>query len=287
VVDQRFSAVEVSVGQLGSVSLSNVEHLHGSTAQDMFSIRNAGANGIESIDGGGSSVISRIGADRIVVTRDADFILSNSRLTIAAEGGTMQTFAIAHIADAVLKGGNSDNLIDARFFTGFTGLSGVGGNDILFGGRNDDQLDGGAGNDWLVGGRGNDMLLGSAGRDVLIGGLGSDRLNLRTSAASGAGDDILIGGRTTYDYNLGAIEAILAAWGGPGSFAARINRIQTTGLGAGNRIRLNDSSVLDDSASDLMIGGAGNDWFFAELDRGADKDNLDATAAESKKVFRL
>jgi hypothetical protein len=112
-------------------------------------------------------------------------------------------------------------------------------------------------------------------------------LNLRTEAATTTGDDILIGGRTTYDYNPGAIEAILAAWGGPGSFSARVSLIQRTGLGAGNRIRLNDASVLDDTAVDLMIGGAGNDWFFAEMARGPDQDRLDASPLEFEKIFRL
>ena len=44
------------------------------------------------------------------------------------------------------------------------------GDDLLFGGPNDDTIDGGQGDDLLVGGEGDDTLSGGPGDDILYGG---------------------------------------------------------------------------------------------------------------------
>lgn len=53
-------------------------------------------------------------------------------------------------------------------------LIGLGGDDLLLGGKDGDCLVGGDGNDFLFGGKGADILVGGRGRDLLVGGLGVD-----------------------------------------------------------------------------------------------------------------
>lgn len=63
---------------------------------------------------------------------------------------------------------------------------GLGGDDALDGGDEQDRLVGGTGNDALVGGPGADVLVGGDGSDTLTGGDGNDRLR------GGQGDDTIL-----------------------------------------------------------------------------------------------
>ena len=90
-------------------------------------------------------------------------------------------------------GNNEDNYIDARQMqadpsSGFSSVSGLGGNDAIFGGDIDNNMDGGSGNDHLFGRKGNDFLFGNLDNDKLYGGSGDDVLE------GGAGNDLLDGG---------------------------------------------------------------------------------------------
>ena len=90
-------------------------------------------------------------------------------------------------------GNNEDNYIDARQMqadpsSGFSSVSGLGGNDAIFGGDIDNNMDGGSGNDHLFGRKGNDFLFGNLDNDKLYGGSGDDVLQ------GGAGNDLLDGG---------------------------------------------------------------------------------------------
>jgi Ca2+-binding RTX toxin-like protein len=58
-----------------------------------------------------------------------------------------------------------------------TVVNGEGGDDVVFGGRGNDQLNGGDGGDWLYGGIGDDRLRGNGGSDRLSGGFGGDSLD--------------------------------------------------------------------------------------------------------------
>ncbi|PUE30396.1 hypothetical protein B9Z39_02470 [Limnohabitans sp. JirII-29] len=53
-------------------------------------------------------------------------------------------------------------------------MNGLGGNDYLYGGNQDDVMNGGEGNDSLDAGNGNDTLTGGTGADTLYGGYGND-----------------------------------------------------------------------------------------------------------------
>ncbi len=133
----------------------------------------SGGLGDDTLDGGA-------GNDQLIETGDADFELSDSALT-----GLGNDLVIG-IERAVLRGGGSDNRIDASSFSGAVALLGFGGADTLLGGASNDRLRGAAGRDLLIGGPGNDALFGQGssgdtleggpGADLLDGGSGGDRL---------------------------------------------------------------------------------------------------------------
>jgi hypothetical protein len=119
------------------------------------------------------------------------------------------------------------------------------------------SVTGGQGNNILVGGGGNDKLIGGPGRNLLIGGGGHDHL------VAGSDEDILIGGRTAYDHNRTALEAIMAEWGRTDlSYEARVHDLLH---GSGGGPALNASTVFDNVAGDVLEGGTGRDLFFASL----------------------
>jgi Ca2+-binding RTX toxin-like protein len=143
-------------------------------------------------------------------------------------------------------------------------LHGEDGNNILIGGNKDDLLDGGDGNDILVGGAGSNTLDGGGGSNVLIGGSGSGAL------LGGNGNDLLIAGSTLFDDNVNALQAILAEWASQRSYAERVANLR----GAGSGPRANGNVFLITAGSHLtalgaggntLTGGAGQDWFFANL----------------------
>ncbi|WP_304441806.1 calcium-binding protein, partial [Limnohabitans sp. JirII-31] len=89
----------------------------------------------------------------------------------------------------------------ADYMVGFTNyasrINGLGGNDTLIGGNQDDVLDGGEGDDSLSGGYGNDTLMGGAGNDTLNAADGNDTLTGgagNDSLSGDYGDDTLTGG---------------------------------------------------------------------------------------------
>ncbi len=171
-----------------------------------------------------------------------------------------------------------NGLPTARFApTGRIVAYGLGGNDqiqvsggiglpaLLFGGTGNDLLQDGGGDSVLVGGDGNDLLQSFRGSDLLIGGSGADLLQGST------GGDLLIAGTTAFDANDVALAAIMAEWTSGRSYDTRIANL--SGSGSGPRANGNfflktsgpDATVFDDNDFDLLIGGLGMDWFFADL----------------------
>jgi Ca2+-binding RTX toxin-like protein len=122
-------------------------------------------------------------------------------------------------------------------------------------------LKGGGGDDLLVGGSGDDILVGGSGRDLLIGGTGNDLI------LGGSGQDIIIAGKTVYDHNDLALRSLLSEWVSADSFAVRMSDIQgqtQTGADRNGGYCLNTTTVLDDQSVDVLVGGSGRDWFFAD-----------------------
>ena len=98
-----------------------------------------GSSGNDRLTGGdGADVISGgLGTDTIVETRDTDFTLTDTSLTIGTEGTDQLNF----IETAILTGGAGVNRIDASAFTvGSVMLSSGGGLDNLIGTDWDDQF---------------------------------------------------------------------------------------------------------------------------------------------------
>jgi Ca2+-binding RTX toxin-like protein len=148
-------------------------------------------------------------------------------------------------------------------------LTGTVGDNLLSGGGGNDTLIGAGGNELLLGGAGNDSLQGDAGRDVLIGGDGADTL------FGGDDDDLLIGGTTSHDANNAALFAIMTEWtrtdlvGTPLDVYLQRRDHLLSGTGHADGVRLRGTgttrTVFDDAYADSLTGGAGLDWFWANL----------------------
>jgi Ca2+-binding RTX toxin-like protein len=165
-------------------------------------------------------------------------------------GGSGDDTILAGNGNDVLKGGGGNDL-----------LVGDAGNDMLFGGYGDDFLLGGAGDDILVGGGGNDTLDGGPGRNLMIGGAGLDHLS------GGADDDLLIAGNTSYNNDTTALAAILSEWQRTDAdYATRIAHLRGTMPGGNNgSYVLTSTTVTNDTSRDVLTGGDGLDWFWANL----------------------
>jgi Ca2+-binding RTX toxin-like protein len=196
------------------------------------------------------TVAGTLGNDTIVVVPQGKQAAQNTSLKVLLNGKSLGSFTGVN-AIAVYGVDGNDNIQ-------LPGALRV--NATLDGGAGNDRLKGAAGNDLLLGGAGNDSLNGHTGNDVLIGGLGADHI------LGGPGEDILIAGTTSFDANPAALQSLLAAWSGPGSYEQRTAAIQagTTPLLVGG----NTATVFDDGAVDRLNGVSGLDWFFANVTGG-------------------
>jgi trimeric autotransporter adhesin len=153
--------------------------------------------------------------------------------------------------------------------TVLVGAAGMAANfENIFGGAGDDTLTGNAAGGILEGGGGNDQIMGGSGRTLLVGGTGADTL------VGGSGDDLLISGTTTFDKNLPALLSILAEWQSANDYETRVSHLRNGGGTNGTHKLVWGTTVNDDSAADSLTGGAGLDWFFANLGPGGVLDTL-------------
>ena len=95
----------------------------------------------------------------------------------------------------------------------------------------------------------------------MIGGFGSDKIQ------AGAGDDILIAGKTEFDHNALALRSIMKEWASNHDYLTRVHDLMNyQGMdGRNGAFFLNTSTVHDDTSIDHEYGGAGRDWFFADM----------------------
>jgi Ca2+-binding RTX toxin-like protein len=247
---------------LGTDTLTSIERarLIGGVGNNVITLD--GWTGQAILDGGA-------GVDRVVVISDTDMTLTNTTLTRTGFG----TVTLVGIDAATLRGGVSNNKLDARTTTRPVILEGGDGNDELLGGVSNDVLRGGNGDDVLRGFAGNDVLDGGAGVNVLDGGTGQNGVVFHGTAGN---DDIrvaaLSGGQLKITMN------------------GVVHLLDTTGCqtvfvfaGAGN-----DRVVMDRSAGsrwrgefhgqdgdDVLVGGDLSDALFG----GAGRDTLDGAGA--------
>lgn len=125
--------------------------------------------------------------------------------------------------------------------------------------------------DVIVGNNIANIILGGAGRDVLIGGLGM------VAITAGADEDLLIGGRTDFDSDAIALQAIGKTWRLPSlDYANRIAKL-IAGVGLGAATKLNATTVHNDLITDALFGETEQDWFFAHLTVGGPLPGIDIT----------
>lgn len=142
---------------------------------------------------------------------------------------------------------------------------------------------GGSGSDILVGDANANTLRGNAGRDLIIGGKGGDTL------FGGLGQDLMIASDTAFDLNAASLRSIRTAWDRTDlNYDQRRNLLKNTGVGIGNAIKLNETTVRvgaanDDKAKDTLHskdnnvfvpGGGDQDWFWANLGNLATNDTI-------------
>jgi hypothetical protein len=111
---------ELTISNGGTFALSGIDDavLTSGSSNDNFTV--SGWTGDATLTGGG-------GTDSVIASRDADFNLGNTELTISTGG----TFALSGITDAQLTGGSSDNNFTVSNWTGDATLTGGGGDDTV------------------------------------------------------------------------------------------------------------------------------------------------------------
>jgi Ca2+-binding RTX toxin-like protein len=146
-----------------------------------------GADGLLTVTGTGGSDHIRV-IEHTVTHHHHDH--AAHRQVVVVENHSVQAFDADQVVRVAVDGGAGNDLIVAAHLSKPAVLVGGAGNDVLFGGTNNDSLSGGAGGDILYGGAGDDTLNGGTGRDRLYGG---------------AGDDVLVALDGEFDYVNGGI----------------------------------------------------------------------------------
>jgi Ca2+-binding RTX toxin-like protein len=137
--------------------------------------------------------------------------------------------------------------------------------------RGIENANGGSRADILVGNNLNNELRGNGGRDLLIGGRGRDTI------FGGDAQDLMIAGPTVYDGSIAPLRVIRNVWASGLSYLTRIDQLKNVGVGAGNAIRLNETTVRvgptnHDGVRDRLFSEnnvfgvpTDRDWFWAHL----------------------
>ncbi len=240
--------------------------LRGNAGSDTLS----GGDGTDLLDGGAD--VAEV--DQVEELGNANYELTDSELRTITFFGTV-TDGLIGIEAANLTGGDGDNLLDARFFSGVVTLSGGDGNDVLLGTQLLDELNGDGGNDSISGLFGDDAIRGGAGIDRIVE-QGDGNFTLTDFSLDGAGGD----GLTSIE------EAVLT--GGPSA-----NRIDASAF-SGVVLLLGDDgddTLLGGSGDDFLDGGKGNDSLAGNggndfLDGGSDDSTLRGGAGDDRFALR-
>jgi Ca2+-binding RTX toxin-like protein len=188
------------------------------------------------------------GDDQILLRKDG-----SGYMAVEMNGVNRGRFRLTDVNRIVARGKEGNDSIELR--------SDVSRRIQIDGGAGNDTLRGGAKYDVLLGGDGDDVLYGGAARDVLVGGTGADVIYGRDPVPAGTDGDLLIAGATAHDGNDAAWKAILTEWTSSRTYTQRTTRLAS---GASGLPRLDATTVFDDTSSDVLVGGTGADWFFAD-----------------------
>ncbi|WP_084021028.1 calcium-binding protein, partial [Microvirga flocculans] len=281
-----YESIENVEGSNGSDVLAGNwanNHLRGLGSDDILQ----GGGGADTLEGGAgfnwasyanaTSGVTASLADRYANTGEAagDVYIDIRGLQGSAYGDVLVADTTAN-GNALSGLGGNDRLYGGL---GADVLDGGDGGDSLYGNGGDDRLSGGLGGDWLGGDAGNDTLLGDGGDDGLWGGLGQDTLyggDGNDGVNGEDGDDKLWGGAGNDSLNGGAGNDWLAGEDGNDSLNGQAG---DDGIVAGNGndgvYGLDGNDILyGEAGNDMVYGGNGEDW----LSGGAGSDTLDGGA---------
>jgi Ca2+-binding RTX toxin-like protein len=188
---------------------------------------------------GNDVVVAGAGDDRIATGDGNDVIQS----------GTGTNLIFAGDGNDWIEAGDGDDTISA----------GV-GDDIVLAGAGNNQVRLQAGDDIAIAGSGNDTLLGGSGLDLLVGGGGEDLL------LGGQDDDLLISGLWIESDAAGTLQAIHQVWKNTElTYQERIDAIMN-GVDSDDGLVVIGDSIDNDADADMLIGGGGQDWGWADPD---------------------
>jgi Ca2+-binding RTX toxin-like protein len=142
----------------------------------------------------------------------------------------------------VLVGGSGDDVMFG--LGGDDGLFGGAGNDVMFGGEGADILRGGAGNDRMFGDHGKDELTGGVGDDILSGGAGADRFMFNPNRP-GEGADRIVDFNASQDKIVLSVTDVLASTPGLVALAGDLNAFGADDLDASDLWNLSASADGD------------------------------------------
>lgn len=251
-------AASVAYALTGTISISTGA---GNDRIDLTSLPNdsfldAGADDDDVFGGvGNDTIIGGAGADKVNANHGNNVVWGDvvGEQDLAAGGDDILSSLGGN--DVMYGGGGNDQLFPGAgndFVNAGQGDDLVGasdGDDRVFGGQGNDVLSGDSGNDIVSGNSGNDRIIGSSGNDLLIGGFGTD------DVTGGGSSDLLVAGELmngfaslTGDANDLALIALLGNW----------NASHPAGL-------LSSLVAGDDGANDSLLGGEGDDDFYASV----------------------
>lgn len=267
---QSADSVTISIGALDAPGLRNFSVATG-IANDTLTLVGPdfgapGEVGVFSFNGG-------VGLDRIAVTGNVDWTLSNTQL----QNNLGSRLALASVEAATIVGGSSDNVISAVSFSGSTLLRGSSGNDMIRGGAGNDIIYGFTGNDRLHGNGGNDQLYGEDGDDFGYGGEGDDSIyggNHNDRLFGGDGNDLIQG----FNGN-----DVIRGEDGTDTILGEVGNDSINGGDDNDNINGGDGNdnLNGGEGDDIVVGGIGND----RLNGGDGDDSLQGDAGVDLYIF--
>ncbi len=271
-IDTVMSAVSTTLGpNVENLTLTGFGPINGTgNSLDNIIIGNAGANGIDGVDGndtlygnGGDDTITGGAGNDLVYGGDGNDGISLGTGIDTAYGGDGNDYVDGSLTTAAFVDGGTG--VDTIFGgIGADTLSGGDGNDSIYGNGGGDHLDGGNGDDvihsgsgtnFINGGDGNDTIFLGAGLSYISGGDGLDILNAPDITAIGLTINLASGRISSTDNTVnGYISGVEYVGGSTGSDTL-IGDANSNTLSGGD-----GNDVIDGGANDdVMAGGANTD----------------------------
>jgi Ca2+-binding RTX toxin-like protein len=229
------------------------------------------------VDNSTNYTVSGNSANDYLVNSKSAPMPGNTTLALASDSGAaaLGQWDTAHSTANQLIGDAGNNLIHGNLFQNY--LRGMGGDDVIYGGpefddingnQGNDTIHGGGGGDWLVGGQGDDLIYGGSAGDLLLGNLGNDTLiagdggeTLRggqgdDSIAGGSGNDFISGDRGNDTVSGGGGADLFHSFAGAGTM-----RVLDFNYAQGDRVMLDPGTIYNahqvglDTVVDIFGGG--------------------------------